>query len=284
MEYVTAGANSFYNSLQVGLNKRLSRGLQFQSSYTWSHSIDDTQGVAGAEDGYQRVEGDSVFNRLLDRGASTFDVRHNWSFNTIYRLPLSLEGGMGKMFNGWWTSAIVSWTSGYPFVPNVGRQRSRAGLLQDSTMHRPDVLPGVEPDTLTRGTSRGCGGAFTTGRPLNTPDLFYDPCAFVNQPLGFIGNAGRGIMYGPNFSDVSLSLGKDTSLGFLGEQGVLQFRAEFFNLFNHPSFEAPRRGSTAGGRVFSGTANVQAPVATAGRIPGTVSKSRQIQLALKLIF
>jgi len=146
---------------------------------------------------------------------------------------------------------------------------------------RPDLVPGVNTNDITRGTSRGCivnGQGIAAGTPLGTPHLFYDPCAFAIPPLGFLGTAGRDILYGPNFSSLNFSLVKDTSLRMLGESGSLQFRAEIFNILNHPSLGIPGR------TVYAARANVEAPQATAGRITDTLSKSREIQFALKILF
>jgi len=99
--------------------------------------------------------------------------------------------------------------------------------------------------------------------------LFYDPCALALPNLGFNGNAGRSIMYGPNYSTLNLSVVKDTPLAWLGENGAVQFRTEIFNLLNHPSLGVPSR-------TFNLT--------TAGQITSTFSRSREIQFALKILF
>ncbi|MBI4442391.1 MAG: TonB-dependent receptor [Acidobacteria bacterium] len=279
MDYRTAGGNSWYNGLQVGLRKRFSSGLQFQSSYTWSHALDETQGQIGVDNSFGGGGvGDDPSNRRHDKGSAAFDVRHNWRFNTIYRFPSNLTGGWGKLGNGWWVSGILSLNSGTPFQLTMSTQRSRSGTAgANGGMKRPDLVAGVKHEDITRGTSRGCLGV-EAGTPIGTSQLFYDPCAFAIPPLGFLGTAGSSIVYGPNFSDVAFSLGKDTPLPFLGEAGSLQFRAEFFNIFNHPSLGIPDRS------VFTARADSERPRATAGQITSTVSESREIQFALKILF
>ena len=96
--------------------------------------------------------------------------------------------------------------------------------------------------------------------------------------MGFLGNLGRNTLRGPGLASVNFSLAKDTPLGFLGESGKLEFRAEFFNLLNRANFGLPSR------TVFAGRADGEAPLPTAGRISSTVNTSRQIQLALKFLF
>ena len=93
-----------------------------------------------------------------------------------------------------------------------------------------------------------------------------------------MGNAGRGIISGPNFSTLDFSLAKDTPLSFLGETGALQFRAEFFNILNHPSFGLPQQV------VYTGRNDVEPARSTAGEITSTFSEAREVQLALKIIF
>jgi len=277
VEFKTAGGNSWYNSLQFGLNKRFSQGLQFQSSYTWSKVIDETQGQFQGPETLGGI-GDDPANPRHDRGRAEFDIRHQWRYNTIYRIPSNFEGGMGKLLNGWWTSAIISWNSGVPFAPELSTQRSRSAVQGASGGgKRPDLASGIDAEDITRGTSSGCNGV-AAGTELGTPERFYDPCAFAIQPLGFLGNASRGIISGPNFSTLDFSLVKDTALPMLGENGGIQFRAEIFNILNHPSFGIPDR------TVYTGSASSELALPDAGQITSTFSESREIQFALKLIF
>ena len=258
--WITAGGNSWYNSLQVGLTKRMSKGLQLQSSYTWAKLIDETQGQLPADQTGTPV--DST-HRNLDRGPSEFDVAHNWRFNTIYRLPglASSNSVFGKLLSGWWMSGILSLRTGFSFSPtlNSDRARKRGGA------NRPDRVAGRNNDNTI----------------LGGPDRYFDPLAFSVQPAGFLGNTGRNILRGPGLANLDFSLAKDTPLGFLGEGGKLEFRAEFFNILNRVNFAMPSAAVYAG----TGAPNVvEQPLATAGRITSTANTSRQIQLALRLMF
>lgn len=277
VEFKTAGSSSWYNSMQFQLTKRVSRGLQFTSSYTYSKLLDETQGQFQGPEGLGAV-GDDPSNRRHDRGRAEFDIRHQWRLNALYRFPSPLTGHWGKIGNGWWTGAILTWNSGIPFAPRLATQRSRSAVLgPNGGDRRPHLVAGFNREDITRGTSRGCDGV-PAGTKLGTPERFYDPCAFAIQPIGFLGNASRGTISGPNFSTLDLSLAKDTPLPFLGERASLQFRAEFFNILNHPSFGLPERV------VFTGRADREPARATAGQITSTFSQSREIQLALKIVF
>ena len=103
------------------------------------------------------------------------------------------------------------------------------------------------------------------------------------EPKGFLGTVTRNLLRGPSLTDVDLSINKDTALRILGEHGNLQFRVEVFNLLNHPNFGMPS-GNVFAGTLTDKTNYVEAPLGTAGSITKTVTTSRQIQLALKVVF
>lgn len=281
IELKTGGGNSWYNALQVGFQKRLSKGLQFQNSYTWSKLLDETQGQLGADSQTSGVFGTDPLRRRTDKGPADFDITHAYRFNTIYYLPGPRSGFAGKVLGGWWVSGIFSIQTGYPFPVNVNINRSRSGV-NGNNADRADVLPGRNNSNITRGGSTGCtlsnGAVIAPGRPLGTPTLYYDPCAFGLPAPGFLGNSSRNMLRGPGYSNVDFSLVKDTAIKHLGEEGKLQFRAEFFNLLNHPNFTVPNRS------VYGGTETVPTPLPTAGTITSTAGTARQIQLALKVLF
>ena len=276
IDLATAGSQSWYNSLQVGLVKRLARGLQFQSAYTWSKVLDETQSQIGGDNNSSSSRAPDPSNLSLDKGPAAFDLSHNGRFNFIYRMPeLTASGGAaGKLVNGWWFSSILSLQSGYPFSPVLQTNRSRSLTGGGGRgIDRPDLLPGRHNDNII----------------LGGPDRYYDPAAFALQEAGFLGTAGRNILRGPAFATLDFSLGKDMQLGFLGEGRKLEFRAEFFDLLNRANFVTPGLGIGGGAAntsavVFAGRASGELPLATAAKLTGTTSSSRQVQLALKLIF
>ncbi|OFV93010.1 MAG: hypothetical protein A3H28_13180 [Acidobacteria bacterium RIFCSPLOWO2_02_FULL_61_28] len=275
----TAGASSWYNSMQFSVLKRLTRGVQFQSSYTWSKVLDEPQdqfsGLGTPSD---------PSNIRLDRGPAEYDVRHNLRFNAIYRLPelVSSGGVAGSLLNGWAMSGILSLNTGLPLNPQLAANRSRSNVLSGGTVvDRPDLVPGGKIADTMQGVSRGCGtgpGSIPAGTPVGTPERWYDPCAFTLPLPGYLGNAGRNILRVPGVANLDFSLLKDFPLRFLGESGKLEFRAEFFNILNRANFYAPSNA------VFGGRAPTENPQATAGRITETRATSRQIQFALKIIF
>ena len=169
---------------------------------------------------------------------------------------------MGGVLGGWKASGLLSLISGLPFTPSLNSNRSRSGVGGGGGgIDRPDLLPGRTVSNIIRGG----------------PNQYFDPTAFTLPPAGFLGNAGRNMLRGPGVANVDFSMSKDTRLNGFGENGTLQFRAEFFNLLNRANFSPPNR------TVFAGT-GAAIPLPTAGQITSTATPARQIQFALRLLF
>jgi hypothetical protein len=292
----TTRSNSSYNSLQVLVNKRLSRGLQFQSAYTWSKSLDTTQGQMFASDcsGSGTLLGTDPFDPQNDKGPSCFDVTHNWNFSLLYHVPsLMSDNFAAKLLRGWWVGNIVTVQSGYAFTPLLSVvNRSNSGVFSASGIPVDRVDLGTDTTTLVK---NGITYNFVPFDPSNVimgdPNHWFNPLMFRLGPTGSLGNASRNMLRGPGLGTWNISINKDTKASFLGESGVIQFRAELFNVLNRANFNLPS------GSVFTGTVTDPAgaseppigssasnPLGTVGRITSTATTSRQIQLALKLIF
>jgi hypothetical protein len=287
---ITDSSESWYNSLQVELQKSLGKGLQFQTNFTYSKMLDDTQ---GSTSGVTEVSGSSTYaedpwNPYVDRGPSSLNTPLSSKTNIIYHLPRfdAPNRFASGLVNGWWLTSILQFQTGYPFT--VTYTGGRSGLNVDGSnvaiVDRPMVVAGRNPSNITHGTSScsaAAGKAFV-GQKLGTPLLFFDPCAFYIQSSGFLGNEGRNFLQGPTYKDVDFSIVKDTKVPFLGEAGSVEFRAEFFNLFNHPNFNLPTNTSFAGTGALAADVSEQ-PVSGAGQVT-TALPSRQIQLSLKALF
>ncbi|MEK7214224.1 MAG: hypothetical protein AAB289_01330 [Chloroflexota bacterium] len=283
LQFHTGNINSWYNSLQFVVRRRLSQGLQFQSSYTWSKLTDERPGSVVQEGGGSSGRANSLLPNKLDRGQADYSAGHVWQFNAIYRLPeMPVQGVLSKVGNGWWVSGILSAQTGLPFttdLTNTNRNGSR-----NTAGNWPDLAPGVQGKDLTHGTSGGCGSSSLPGIPIpagtrvGSVERWFDPCAFTIPAAGFLGTAGRNILFAPGVANLDFSLVKDTALGFLGESGKLEFRTEVFNILNRANFARPDA------RVYAARSNVEDPLPTVGRITETDTKSREIQFALKLIW
>ncbi|MBI3940065.1 MAG: TonB-dependent receptor [Acidobacteria bacterium] len=265
MGLVTFDGNSHYHSFQLGLNRRMDNGFIFQASYTLGKVIDDmsesseTVSVVGH---LQRSL--DPFDRTADRGLANFDVRHSFSFNWIYPVPLtsSVSGVKGKLLGGWQLSGILGAATGSPFSAELGFDRARSGQLQSQ---RPLLL----------------GNNNNPTHPGN-PDAYYDVTAFGLPPAGFLGGnlVARNAMIGPGRFTTDFSLTKNTAIG---DKARLEFRSEFFNIFNRANFRGPFAGSGAGGATR--------PLNSAGellpqsaKLTATTGTARQIQFGLRLIF
>jgi hypothetical protein len=304
MDLFTDRALSWYNSAQITIIKSLSYGLQFQSSYTYSKTVDTQAGAAFAENtASQAADGDDTFNINNERGPTVYDLPNVWKFNVLYNVPgLQREGIVGGVTKGWRLSSITTVQSGFPFSVGLNTERSNSGVENFSAgVDRPDYSPEfTSVYNLTHGVSAGCPGV-AKGTPLGTPALYFDPCAFSIPNVGFLGDVGRNTLRGPNLRGIDFSVTKDTPLRFLGEAGNLEFRAEFFNILNRANFAIPGRTvfngaitkgvsdytianngavETALEKPFSGGAEILSSTTS----PGTVTSSRQVQLALKVIF
>jgi hypothetical protein len=246
--------NSLYNALWITADKRLARGLQFQTSYTFSKSLDYTSLSSQVPITLQ-----NSYDIRGDRGLSDFDARHRFVFSGIYELPW--RGN--RLVEGWQTAVIAQLQSGNP-IDIVTTNSTYTGV--PNTL-RPDLL-GKVPTGI---------GSAPNGNPQYFPSAACTTatpgCLFLLKN-GF-GNLGRNAIIGPGFEDVDFSLFKNTRIT---ERVGLQFRSDFFNAFNHPNFGQPNRiASTAKGNTFGQITTTRFPVGDSG-------SSRQIQLALKLLF
>ena len=233
-------ANSNYHSLQARWQQRLSRGLAALVSYTWSKSIDNASNffTSAGDPNFPQ----NSYDVNAERGRSNFDVRHRLSVSYSYDLPfgkgrryLASDGWVSTLLTGWQTFGIVTLQSGRPFtvallsdIDNSGTGRSILGFGAND---RPNVVG--DPNLGSR-----------------SPDRWFNTAAFAFPARGTFGNAGRNILDGPAFQNVNASLVKNTNLT---ERVNLQFRAEVFNLFNHPNFNLPDNflGSPTFGQISS---------------------------------
>ena len=233
---VGSSGNSTYNALWLTATRRFARTLQFNASYTYSKSIDYTSFSTGG------VMLQNSYSLPGDRGPSDFDARHRFVISSIYDLPFQRN----CLVSGWQLAVIVQAQSGNPF--NIVTTNSTVNGVANTL--RPDVNGPVE-------TTDDVNGWFDTS-------LF----TAVNR----FGNIGRNVIIGPGFNNTDFSVIKNTELG---ERFKLQFRAEFFDLFNHANFGRP--GNVVDTPAFGRITSTRFPT-------GETGSSRQIQFALKLLY
>jgi hypothetical protein len=222
-----SGVSSSYNSGFIRVTKRAAHGLSAGGSYTFAKSIDTVS--SARENGGAPTREQDAFCLSCERALSNFDVRHRFVSNITWALPFGKGGrwmntGNGfshKLADGWQVGSIFTFQSGQPFTPQFP-----GGTGAGNRFPRPNV----------NGNGNLDAGQRTFDHWFNT-SVFFEP-AFVTPTDSAPGNAGRNSLTGPRFGDVDMSLQKITPIG---EKMNLQFRAEIFNLFNHPNFKLPNR-------------------------------------------
>ena len=270
--------NAFYHSFQANVTRRFSNGLQYQGSYTWSRNIDTAATSFGTVISLNAGGIQNPFNLRSEKGLSPIDPRHQFTGNATYDLPFAKNshGIVKTVVAGWQSNLILTLRAGVPFnipsgyIGTDGLGRSRSGLGAPTPGDRPSLAPGAT--IQTSGTTAGCAGV-AAGQKLGTPSLWFDPCALVLPPAGTFGNLAKNAVIGPALANVDFALKKQFDLT---ERTNLQFRAEVFNVFNHPNF-----GNMIT-PIFSGSTGARN--GSAGRIIDTATTSRQIQFALRVAF
>jgi hypothetical protein len=232
--------NSTYHAMQLWLNSRFSSRLAFQAQYTWSHSISDV-----ALTSFTNTTSDP-FNYRSDRGDADLDRRHTAVGNVVYTLPSLRSWGKGAEFalGNWQVNAIASYFGATPIeiVTGANNLGVASGVGQ-----RPDY----------------------TGAPLyiesSDSTLHLNPLAFARPAPGRIGSLGKGSVRGKPITNIDFSMSKNWRFQ---ERYGIQFRAEFFNVFNHPNFVGY---------------DVDTRNSTFGQLTSTQA-SREIQLGIKFTF
>jgi hypothetical protein len=305
--YVTSNGDSYYNSLQASLNKRLSKGLQLQGSFTWSRSTDDGQGTEiGGVDGSE--DGSNPWNLRFDYGPSVFNTPVNFRLNALYTIPsLQGHGFMGGLLSGWMMGNVIAAQGGMPFdvINGTGLSVSNSELDDMDGGAKMDMERESYVTAQNLAWAQRINPNAVVYNPktviTHNPNQWFNPNMFTEpEPVvgasgvlgGTLGNESVNELKGPRMTDWDFSLVKDTPLPHT-EAAKLEFRAEFFNILNKTNFlfPAPYTLATSAntGMVFSGATTPQNPGGAtlnraAGLVSNTSTNSRQIQFALKFIF
>jgi hypothetical protein len=255
----TSQAKSSYHALQLNVTKQMSRGFMVQGAYTWSHAIDNASDPIDPASGSRAFPRDS-FNLAGERGNSDFDVRQRLVLNWVWELPVGNgrewlnDGVLGKALEGWQFQGVAAFSDGIPFdiFSPVDSNHNTVG-------DRPDLVgdPSIPSDAPRN----------QIGPPVG---------AFAAAEFGRVGTLGRNRFTNHGINNFDVAISKFTSLT---ETVQLEFRTEFFNLFNRVQF-APL---TAAENNISNTTTFGQSFAQQGRPDGT-SGARQLQFALKLHF
>jgi hypothetical protein len=266
-----------YDSLQIKAEtKSVRHGIYALLGYTWSRTFD-----SGMPDGLGTNPGATYYplpgTAKLDWGLSQLNLNDSFTASILYDLPFGKGRHFGSNWSGATNAILGNWqmdviervTSGFPlFVVDSSNPSGVFFSYNGNTYSRPNEVgdpnkPGPE------------AGGTNCPTQIHTFKNWFNPCAFASAPTGELGTAARAPIYGPRFVNTDFSVIKDFPLTF--REGMsLQFRAEFFNLFNHPQLYL-QGGSGTGEKDINSSA-------TFGVVTGTVNNPRLIQFGLKLKF
>jgi Carboxypeptidase regulatory-like domain len=270
---VTAGGMSNYNAFQAELIKSMTHGLQFQLSYTFSHSLDNASNYENA--GYGGARGFNQFQPGLNYGNSQFDARHRLVFAPIYVTPI-LHGQnwyspANLALSGWEISAITTVATGFPFdtAYDGGTASSNSAWCSPSFSFYacPDEPNQVLP--MTR-------AANIRNRPAGSYTVFFNQAGLAPAPIGQFGDMARYAYHGPGINDTDMVLAKNFNVSADGTRR-LQLRMTSTNVFNHTQFSNPSAS------VGIGTTTGVTSYGSFGRISGAAN-ARLTQLAAKFYF
>jgi hypothetical protein len=286
-------AHSFYDAMQVDVAKRVSHGIQFHGAYTFGKSI-DTLSATEANDAFPN----GLFNQLFidqrtTRGLSDFNVAQTLVLSFTWEVPGPAKGWklMQWTLDGWQVGGLYKASTGQPFTPILGGDP--VGSKLDETGEVPSYIQGcnltdknfkknpsgpiyINPNCFTLPSVSAATAAtlpfscvnFPSGPPLPSAQFY---CANLR------GNLGRNVLIGPGLSKLDFSVFKNNHVRRISENFNAQFRAEFFNILNRANFASP----TDNLAVFDQNGQ---PIQSAGLLTSTQTTSRQIQVALKLIW
>jgi hypothetical protein len=209
--------NSNYNAMLLGFRRQYAQGFLFAVNYRWAKSIDElSYGGPGFTTNQTYPQ-----DLRSERGPSDFDVRHMLTASAVWDLPYFQKrpGFWGSVLGGWELNPIITWHTGYPWTPVIGRSVSTPGGATLSPTRPTVYFGGAGNDQST--------DAFLTGSNFpGGPAKYFD--ITHSGPPGI----GRNSFRGPRFFQTDLSFMKNTRLGFINEVAALELRANFFNLFN----------------------------------------------------
>ena len=265
-----------YDSLQIKAEKNARNGLYALLSYTYSRDFD-----SGLPDGLGTLPGAIYWplpgTQKADWGLSALNLNNQFTASVLYDLPFGKgkhfgsdwSGPLNAVLGNWKVNAIEKAISGFPlFVVDSNNQSGVAFMWNGNALDRPN-----EVGNPNAGGAEG--GQTNCPAKVHTLQNWFNPCAFAQAPAGELGTAPRAPVSGPRFVNTDFSAIKDFPLGFR-EGTFVQFRAEFFNLFNHPHFYLPGT-SAASMQDFASPSSF-------GVVNQTLNDPRFVQLGLKLIF
>ncbi len=279
---------SYFNALELQLAKRMSHGFQLQGTFTWGKSIDTSSATVAGDAFGNSISSLNWFDMRLDRGLSDFNVGRTLVVNGTWDIPTakSFSGPARWIADGWELGLILTVSDGVPFTPTWGTGNDPALTQNNDDWAFPNRLGGPGCKTLTNpgnpnnyvktqcfAIPTAPDAAFFTANNCQGGDLTNLQC------FNLRGNAGRNILIGPGITNLDFSIFKNNRIKRISENFNVQFRAEIFNILNHPNFAPPTVPDNSDIFLSDGTLSGAAGLLTRTTIP-----ERQIQFAIKFIF
>jgi hypothetical protein len=276
----------YYNALQVGVQKRMSHGVQVQGSFTWGKAIDTGSGTQGGDQFSNGISSLPAYNLKSLQGLADYSILRTLIINGIWQVPApKWSGAAGWITNGWQLGAIFKASDGVPFTATFGTGGDPTGTNSADDWAFPNRLTGP-----------GCNTAVNPGNPNNyirtqcfavptAPSLaFYNAncdntMGIFPQCFNLRGNSGRNTLIGPGITNLDFSVYKNNYVKRISETFNVQFRAEVFNILNHSNFAVPVAPDNTD--IFDGSG---APTGVAGLLTSTTTTAREIQFGLKIIW
>ena len=304
---------SYYHALETQLQKRMTHGFQVQGTFTWSKSI-DTSSASGAGDSF----GNSIsslpwYDLKADRGPSDFNVGRTLVVNGVWDVPTpqSMSGPAQWALGGWELGVIFTASDGVPFTPTWGTGSDPSNSNSGDDWAFPNRLTGGGCSTLTNPGNRINYVKTQCFQVPTAPSLVFwnancNPAPpslvdsngnqiVINNPqnpgldgaswlpalpcFNLRGNSGRNVVVGPGIASLDFSVFKNNYIPSISEKFNIQFRAEMYNVINHPNFGPPTTPDNTD--IFDGTG---LPTGVAGLLSKTTTTAREIQFAVKVIF
>ncbi len=292
--------HSYYNALEAQVSKRLSRGFQVQGVFTWAKSMDTSSASVAGDTFGNSISSLDWFDMRLSRGLSDFNVDKTVVLNGTWEAPTpkSFSAPAQWALGGWELGLIFTASGGVPFTPTWGTGSDPQFTQSSDDWAFPNRLGGPGCKSLTNpgnpnnyiktncfvvptwpgdmtSWAANCDQFPPNAQPSSGPPF----AAAFPQCFNLRGNSGRNILIGPGVTSLDFSLFKNNYIKSISERFNIQFRAEIFNIINHPNFAPPVQGVNTD--IFDGSG---APNPTAGFLTKTTTTAREIQFAVKVIF
>jgi hypothetical protein len=293
IRYLYWGSDSFYDGMNVNIDKRMGHGLQFQIAYTWAKSIDDNSSTVAGDAFANGLNSTYWFAPKSLRGLSDYNIGQNASINVLWVLPTpkSFEGFRKRALGGWQVGSIFKINSGVPTTAIINGDPAGLGNGGADQFGIPNLIPGCDP--VNHNYIGGTNPSYINVNCYTLPTVsasspLASECATFSgaapPPAGqvycanLLGNAGRNTIVGPKLVNLDFSATKNTPIHRISETFNVQFRAEIFNILNHSNFVPPEPIYGAG--IFDGTGAALAN----GYMDNLATQPRDVQFALKVIW